>query len=200
MKYLPAETSDIPFPRDVEHLIADATRRIEAFVEGRLDNPIHGFVPSDFRGVYRVLHTLATDMRGSCFVEWGSGFGVVATLAAKLGFDAGGIEYHEELVEAAEDLARDHGVDIPFARGTFVPHDAQDLIDLTEWPSWLEGGGHDGHEDLAVDPRDIDLVFAFPWPGEGHVVEAIFDRICSPGALLLTWADMDGPTLVRKEA
>ena len=35
-------------------LLTEADRRIEAFVEARSDDPVFGFVPSDFHLVYRV--------------------------------------------------------------------------------------------------------------------------------------------------
>ena len=197
MKYLHVPASELPIPDDVSRLIDDASARIDDFVAIRIDHPLPAFVPCEFTAVYRVLRSLAASMQGGCFVEWGAGFGVVATLAAKLGFDARGIEIQPELVDAAKDLATDHGANVAFACGSFVPHEAQDLIDQTEWPSWLEAGGHDGHDDIEVDPRDIDLVFAFPWPGESHVIESIFERVCSPGARLLTWGSIDGACLAQ---
>ncbi len=108
MKYLYAPASELPIPDDVLRLIDDAGDRIEDFIASHLDNPIPAFIPCEFTEVYRVLRSLTESMQGGCFVEWGAGFGVVATLAAKLGLNAYGIEIQPELVEAATELAVDH--------------------------------------------------------------------------------------------
>ena len=190
--------STLPPPPDILRLIDDANARIDRFDEERHDQPLAGFVPSEFGPVYNVLNSLATTMSGGCFVEWGSGFGVVTMMAARLGFDAGGIEIQPDLVQASEELAHDHMIDVEFVSGSFVLSAAQGLLDDTDWP-WLEPGGMDGHEALNVDPCDIDLVFAYPWPGEAHVIESIFDMICESGALLLTWnGGIEQTRLLRK--
>src|SRR5262245_46747263 len=93
-------------PGDVRSFLREADRRIERF---QLTSRIPAFVPSDFGASYGILKQLA----GAClkpgrlFCEWGSGFGVVACLAAMLEFDAYGIEIEAELVDAAQQLADD---------------------------------------------------------------------------------------------
>jgi hypothetical protein len=73
------------------------------------------FVPSDY-GATCPAASLLRAAPGRLFCEWGSGFGVVACLAALLDFDACGIEIDEELVEAARQLAQ--AFDLPqFVRG-----------------------------------------------------------------------------------
>src|SRR5579885_3294362 len=98
--------ADAELPADVRALLREADRRIERF---QRDCHVPGFVPSDFAGAYRVLRALqeADAAPGGLFCEWGSGFGVVACLAALLGYDAHGIEIEGELVDAARELAAD---------------------------------------------------------------------------------------------
>ena len=175
----------------VKNLIEEANRRIDSFVDDRGVHPLVGFVPSDFDEVYSALYAISR-IREGYFVEWGSGFGVATLLAAELGFEAGGIEIQADLVNEAERLAEDFEIDAEFIVGSYVPPDAQDLIDLTEGPEWLEHGGQDGHGLLDIDPMDIDVVFAYPWPGEAEVIEALFERLTSPGAILFTWNGLDG--------
>src|SRR5262245_60803488 len=101
---LPSEVPAIP--ADVERYLREAERRIVQFQQSA---HIPGFVPSDYYRVYGVLRAIAeqSEAPGQRFCEWGSGFGVVAGLAAFLGFEAWGIEIEAELVEAARTLAAD---------------------------------------------------------------------------------------------
>jgi len=173
-------------PAGVAALVRDAYGRIDEFARRRL-RP--GFVCSDAVLAYQGLRWLcdegyAPDRR---LVEWGSGFGVVACAARTLGFEACGIEIDPELVDEAERLAEDHGLAVPFACGTFVPEGGEELLDRAVDTAWLESGGADGHDALERDPDEFDVVFAFPWPGDEVVVEALFDRYAATGAVLLTY-------------
>src|SRR5262252_8771278 len=106
----------LALPGDVRSFLREADRRIERFLRaGR----VPAFVPSDFPRAYRALRAVAEGglAAGGLFCEWGSGFGVVACLAAMLDFDACGIEAEGELVEAARELADDFGLPVEFAHG-----------------------------------------------------------------------------------
>ncbi len=182
-------------PDDVLHLIREANERIDVFVRSRGLGELSGFVPSDFKLVYRALLALSCENTGA-FVEWGSGFGVATLIAAKLGFDARGIEIQPELVVAAESLADDFEIDAEFVCASYVPAAAQDLLDTIDGPDWLEPGGQDGHDLLDLAPKDLDLVYAYPWPGEAWVIETLFSRMTCPSARLLTFNGMEGMRLV----
>src|SRR5436309_15121193 len=102
---MPLKDLDLPGggaapPADVRAFLREAERRIERF---QRTSRSPAFVPSDFAGAYGVLQALAAAnlAPGNRFCEWGSGFGVVACLAAMLDFDAYGIEVEAELVDAA---------------------------------------------------------------------------------------------------
>src|SRR5262245_30630520 len=99
---MPLADLDLPVsqatvPDDVQSFLREAEGRIVRFQQ---TSRVHGFVPSDFERVYGVLRAVAArDLApGRRFCEWGSGFGVVAGLAAMLDFDACGIEVEAELV------------------------------------------------------------------------------------------------------
>jgi hypothetical protein len=182
---LPLPRAD-ELPERVRALIREADQRTQAFVARRT---IPGFVLSDFERVGRALQAVkeAGLASGDACCEWGSGFGVVALMAACLGFRACGIEINEDLVDEATALAADFELDVEFACGTYVPHGGEDLTDACEEFDWLSAGGACGYDALAADPADFDLIFAYPWPGEEHVIDGLFERYGAVSALLLTY-------------
>ncbi len=182
--------------------IADAQTRIEAFIQSRLNEPIHSFVPSDFPLAYGALRHVAEKRLapGPLFCEWGSGAGVVTCLAAMLGFEACGIEVESDLVDLAVRLARHHHVRAGFCQGNFVPHEGQAIAAQTEEFEWLAVGGRDPYAEMDMEIADFDLVFAYPWPGEERVIERLFDRFAANGALLMTYNGHEGVRLFRKRA
>lgn len=190
-----------PVPPEVATFIADADSRAEAFIESHLTEPIHAFVPSDFSLVYRVLRYVANAhlASGSAFCEWGSGAGVVTCLAAMVGFDACGIEFEADLVELSTELAREYHVTAGFCRGNFVPRGGQKIAEQVGEFEWLASGGPDPYDEMSLDIDDFDMIFAYPWPGEEGVVERLFDRFASNGALLMTYnGDTEGIRLFRR--
>ena len=182
--------------------LRDAGKRIDAFFEARWQDPIVGFVPSDFTKVWPLLAAIAEQglARGRRFCEWGSGFGVVAGLAARLGFAAHAIEIEKDLVEASRRLLADHRLAVKLACGSFIPEGGEPLAEIKAEMAWLLTGGPDGHALLGVDADEWDVVFAYPWPGEEHVVERIFERFAADGALLVTHRADKGIRLQRKVA
>jgi len=160
-----------------------------------------GFVPSDFEEVYRALEAVREGglAPGPAFCEWGSGLGVVACLAATLGFSAHGIEIDRDLVDAAREFAADHGLAVAFSCGSFLPPGCDDLADEPREFDWLLPGGDDGHAALDLDPAELDLVFAYPWPGDEQVVFDLFERVAGTGALLVTYHGIDGIRARRKQ-
>ena len=198
---LPAPGNDA-LPEGVRALLRESGRRMEIFFDRRAQAPVPGFVHSDFERVYRALSAVAQSnlAAGSSFCEWGSGFGVVALLAASLDFRACGIEIDADLVEDAQSLAADFDLDVEFACGTFVPPGGEDLTDVPTDVLWLSAGGPCGHEALGVDPADFDVIFAYPWPGEEQVIEDLFERYASDAAILLTFHGYEDIRARRKVA
>jgi hypothetical protein len=173
---------------------------MEAFFERHGKDAVPGFVPGDFERIYRALESVAeSDLApGDTFCEWGSGFGVVTLLAARLDFNACGIEIHESLVDESRALAERFDLDVEFACGNFVPPGGEGATDVPMEFSWLLAGGPCGHDLLGVDPAEFDVVFAYPWPGEERVIEDLFERYAGEGALLLTFHGHEDLRLRRK--
>jgi len=189
--------SSVALPRDVARLLEESARRLEEFPRGKT---LPGFIPSDFEQVYRTLAAVAVGnvAPGDCFCEWGSGLGVVALLAAQLELNAHGIEIEAELVEAARRLADDFELEVDFACGTFVPPGGEEYVDSVAEFDWLHAGGGCGHEELGLAPDELDIVFAYPWPGEEAVIETLFDRFAAAGAVLVTYRGLEGVSVQRK--
>ena len=193
-------------PETVASLISEAERRIDQFVDERSVLPT-GFVPCNFETVYRALAAIEERSLacGNSLCEWGSGFGVVATLATTLGFNACGIEIDEELVEEAQKLADDFDLPVEFVQGSFIPEEAQlavesGYLDHIGQPSWLVTHAEAAYDELGLEPDDFDLIFAYPWPGEESVIDVLFDRVAGVGTLLLTFDQYNSIRLKRKIA
>jgi SAM-dependent methyltransferase len=187
-------------PTTVAALLAEAKTQID-LLEEESRASIPAFVPSDFELVYRGLAAIKSGnlATGRRFLEWGSGNGVVTCLAVLLGFDAAGIEIEPKLVRLAEQLAKKHRVAAEFACGSFVPTGSEPRLDLAGGDvTWLASGGHDGYEQLQLDPDDFDIIFAYPWPGEEQVIFDLFADNAAVGALLLTYHGQEGLRLQRK--
>jgi hypothetical protein len=175
-----------PLPADVGRFIAEAERRIERFQD---ECRVPGFVPSDYAAAYALLRGLSfgSTARGRQFCEWGSGFGVVACLAAMVDFDACGIEVEGVLVEEARRLADDFALPVEFAHGSFIPRGAEDRVHTGGVYSWMTTEGDYAYDELGLEVRDLDVVFAYPWPDEEDITAELFDRYAGPGALLATY-------------
>ncbi len=189
---------DLPPP--LEALVLEAGRRIDAFVEARVRRPIYAFVPSDFRVVYGALLTVRERWLapGDEFLEWGSGFGVVTMLAAAIGFSARGIEIEPDLVIEARRLARDFGAPVEFYVGSLLPAAEVGVTPPDGEVSWLDTTAQSAYEDLGMDLDELDVVFAFPWPGEGQVLLDVFEAHAAVGALLVTYEGIEGVQTWRK--
>lgn len=190
-------------PNDVIRYLDEASERIDAFLA---DNPVlvRGFLPSAFVEVYHAFqfirdHHLAA---GNRMCEWGSGFGVVASLASMAGFDACGIEIHEDLVEASRILADDFSFDVEFVHGSFVPEGSDHLIDQAfaenEGEISLEPHPDDAYRDLGFSVDEFDVIFCYPWPNDVELTERIFGQFASTGALLMTYRGRGQVLLQRK--
>ncbi|WP_428387761.1 class I SAM-dependent methyltransferase [Mucisphaera sp.] len=201
LQHLDLPLADPDLSDRAAELIEDALdHRIPRWIHDRRDNPIPGFVPADYPLVYQALasieaHGLAS---GNRFLEWGSGFGVVTALASLLGYEAHGVEVEHDLVDQAEALIDDHHIHATFARGSYLPPDAEQLTDAIDDMSWLETDRPDGYDELGLDIDDFDIIYVYPWPGEEPIAEACFERFAATGALLLTYRTDDRLWLHRK--
>ena len=191
-------------PDDVVAFLREADLRVSQFVK---NSPVRvtGFVPSDFVTVYHSLRAIteANLASGTSLCEWGSGFGVVASLAAMLEFKVCGIEIERGLVSASRRLADDFRLPVEFVHGSFVPSGAEADVEeayaacSTEY-FWLVTDADDAYDELGLGPDDFDVVFAYPWPGEECLIECLFEKYAAEGALLLTYTQYNSVRLQRK--
>jgi hypothetical protein len=194
---LPPFSRSATLPVGVRKFLRDAERRIEQF---RWDRHFPAFVPSDFAEIYTTLAALESSglLEGRWFCEWGSGFGVIACLAAMLEFDAWGIEIEGELVDAARSLAEDYSLPALFVRGSFIPAGGHAFVKTAGQCAWLAAIAGGGHEELGLDPDDFDVIFAYPWPDEEILTEKLFERYARDGAVLMTYHEVGGLRLRQK--
>lgn len=191
-------------PSEVVDFLREADARISVFF-GNSAVRAGSFFPSDFLSVYHALRAIcsANLAAGNSFCEWGSGFGVVASLAAMLEFDACGIEYEGCLVDASRRLAHDFDVPVEFVCGSFIPPGGEIYTDEACATAagdffWLVTESDDAYEELGRDPDDLDVVFAYPWPDEERVIEDLFDNYAAVGSLLLMHHEYQTVRLKRK--
>ena len=185
-------------PRDVRSFLREANRRIERF---QADFRIPGFVPSDFALAYGALQAVAREgvASGNHFCEWGSGFGVVSCLAARLDFQAVGIEVEGNLVDAAQQLADDFDLPVDFHHGSFIPVGGETSFALTDEFAWLATNEGTTGDERDHDPTEFDVIFAYPWPDEERFIGALFDRYADTGAVLATYHGGEAIRLRRKK-
>lgn len=191
-------------PDDVSAFLREADSRVSQFVR---NHPIRvtGFVPSNFVTVYHGLRAIteANLAAGTSLCEWGSGFGVVASLAAILGFKVCGIEIDGGLVDVSRTLADDFALPVEFVHGSFIPPGAEAYAEEAYADSdgkyfWLVTDADDAYGELGLDLDDFDVVFAYPWPGEEHLITCLFEKYAAEQALLLLYDHFDSLRLVRK--
>jgi len=187
-----------PVPPEVGRFLRDAGERIERF---QSTSRCHGFVPSDHTGAYGVLRAIAEShvAPGNRFCEWGSGYGVVACLAAMLDFESCGIEIDGDLVAAARRLAEDFGLPVEFACDSFVPAGGEDCVEVAGSFAWMTTHAGAAEDELGLAADDFDVIFAYPWPDEEWVIDDLFKRYAAVGAVLVTYHGGEEGYRVRRK-
>ena len=154
----------------------------------------HGYVSADYQAVYDSLNRLRN--RVATVLEWGSGLGIVTIMASRMGFEAFGIESEPDLVGHSQNFALAYGPEARFAQGSFIPDDFEwDPTDahvnrtIIDIPS--------GYDELDMELRDFDLIYAYPWPDEHSLLHAVIRQCGRSGAMLLTYDAREGIQLVR---
>jgi 16S rRNA G966 N2-methylase RsmD len=198
---VPESIKKIPLSAEAEELIETAYERIESFMLSE-ESTIENFVNCDFHLVEQSLQWIEQNhlLAGNRFCELGSGFGVVAMLAASRGMESVGIEVEPSLVEQSSQLAEDLEIDVEFFAGSFVPRDANCCLDMSSTIQHVDTSEGDVYEEIGLAMDEFDLFFAFPWPGEEEFFEAVFAECASNGALLLTYHGREGMRLKRRHS
>ena len=203
LQIVPLELNSQSLPSDISQYLAEASTRIDGYLA---ENPVlvRGFLPSSFVEVYRAFQFIRDNhlATGDRMCEWGSGFGVVASLASINGFEAWGIEIQARLIEASRELADDFAMDVEFVHGSFVPSGSDHLIDQAfaeqEGDISLEPHHDDAYADMGFSVDEFDVIFCYPWPNDIPLVERIFSQFASTGALLMTYRERGQVLLQRK--
>lgn len=153
------------------------------------------YVSADYELVYETLKTLRG--RICTFLEWGSGLGVVTIMASRLGFDAYGIEVEEQLVDFSLELARQYAPNATFATGSFIPDEYRWTPEYADDLSRTSIDSADAYDQLDMELRDFDLVFAYPWPQEQSMYHTIMREFGGPNSLYLNFDSREGTSLSR---
>ena len=89
-----------------------------------------------------------------------------------------------------------------FVHGSFVPQGADRIIDQAyadfDGALSLDSHADNTYEELAMEVRDFDLIFAYPWPNDEALTADLFEHFAASGALLLTYDETDLARLRRK--
>lgn len=180
-------------------MIDQANEAIERFMLADQE-VIENFVTCDFHLTQSALAWILEKhlLTGERFCEFGSGFGVVAMLAAGLGLESIGIEIEQVLVDEAIGLAEQLGNDAKFFCGSFIPRETLDDLDIDRDIRNVTIEEDEVYREVGLGMDDFDLFFAFPWPGEQMFFEQVFEKLAASGALLLTYRGRDGMQLQRK--
>lgn len=159
------------------------------------DPAFAGYVSADYEVIFHELKKLKS-LGVKTFLEWGSGLGVVAIMASRIGFDAFGIEAESKLVDISCDLIEDFGSNAKIALGSFIPdafvwEPAKD--DETQRTSI---DAPDAYESIELELSDFDVVYAYPWPTEQLLYRQILGEFGGPNVKLLTYDARCGAELV----
>ena len=165
------------------------------WTEGDSTPAFEGYVSADYFAVYESL--LPLQNQGLNFLEWGSGLGIVAIMASRMGFNAYGIEFESELVLLAESLATKFGSTAHFATGSFIPDDFQWDVPEGDGTERTNVDSRAAYDELGMDLRDFDLIYAYPWPTEHQLFRKIVREHGRADSILMTFDVREGVELVR---
>lgn len=177
-------------------LVEAAEARFDEFYKQQLNKRYPRYIASEPDQVYAALKWV-TDrglVQDRKFVEWGSGFGIATCMAALLGYEATGIELRAGLVDIARELARSQSIEANFICTSYIPegyieYEIAGGTDLSIDESFgyqLEGGPvYRGEEDLDIE--EVDLFYAYPWPGEQEMMLKLFDALAGVDAIMIAY-------------
>ena len=153
------------------------------------------FVASDYEAVYHALVRLKG--QAETVLEWGSGLGVIAIMAARLGFDAYGIEIEPKLVDLSCGLAEKYDAEVEFAVGSYVPADYTVDPELVDGDFRTSFDDEPAYDELDMELRDFDIVFVYPWPNERALHQDIMRRCGGQRSLFMTFDVREGLLIER---
>ena len=206
---LEIELSSIYIPEAVAKVIEASDRRWEQFFAARGHRRAPRFVPSEPELVFAALQEVTQRglPTGHVFCEWGSGFGTATCLAALLGYEAYGLEIHEELADISRDMAQQLGISVEICCASFLPEGyesysgvgGEDLVKPESFGYFDdEIEGELRYDGMGLDIAEIDLFFAYPWPEEQELIQQLFDAVAVEGAILVAYHSAKEICVFRK--
>lgn len=199
MKNDPSECETLS---EAEHLLLEMkqlwTESDEIWDRCRDQLEFGSFVSADYLAIYRELVRLRGQVE--TVLEWGSGLGVVTIMASRLGFDAYGIEVEPVLVEHSLELAEKYGPNAQFATGSFIPDEYEWNSEITSDSTRTDHDSRAAYDELDMELRDFDLVYAYPWPDEHGFFMNILRTCGREGSLFLSYDAREGAAVTRVES
>lgn len=159
------------------------------------DRDFSMFVAADYSLVYRTL--LQYQHRFTRFLEWGSGTGVATIMASLLGFESYGIEIEPGLIERSRQLAGKYRAKAVFVEGSFIPDGYDWNAEHADEHFRSRAHGVSGYDQLDLELRDFDLIYAYPWPDEESLFHDIMRQCSGRNSLLLTYHVREGMKVTR---
>ena len=155
-------------PDKINRLIQDCKKTGDE-INSRDAGAIDQFEPADGRICWNLLNSVKQQVftdHNAIFCEWGSGLGLVTLIASTIGLDATGIEIEGELVDLACEFSIQHAIPASFIHASIYPEDNAGPV---------------------FDYGNVDLFFAYPWPGEITKMMNLFNRVAAGGAVLVCY-------------
>ncbi|MGC6426431.1 MAG: hypothetical protein ACON5H_05470 [Akkermansiaceae bacterium] len=197
-----------PIPDEIAELLHESGRRCDEFFQSDLGRRYPRYLPSKAELVYAAMAHLKEhgQISGEVFCEWGCGFGIATCMASLLGFEAYGIEIEEELAERAAKLAHDLEIPVDILCTSFLPIGYEECEgiggkDLLKPESTTSRGEVSDTTPLydGLDPGEIDLFFAYPWPGQEEFLMDLFEAVSHEDAILLIYHSSGEICAYRRE-
>jgi hypothetical protein len=155
----------------------------DQFDEKVRQHHFHPFVAADYDLVVDALmRRRGANLR---FLEWGAATGVITIIADLLGFDAYGIELDLDLVATARQLAKRFDSRAKFVAGSFLPTGYKWRPLDGDRRTGTLGTGVSGYRELGHSLDEFDVVFGYPWDGEGELMLDLMTRYGRDDATLL---------------
>lgn len=185
-------------PTEIRGIVDESDLRIDALFADRGNLRVPKYMPSDPELFYRALAFITEQdlPLGRVFCEWGCGFGICACIAAKLGYEAYGVELDPKMAAEARSLADDLGIPVEILETSYVPggYDSytgvggECLIKEDRMASrddrFVSELIYDG---MDREIAEIDVFFVYPWPLEQDFMQELFDEIAVEGAILIAF-------------
>jgi len=184
-------------PPDAQALVDAAESRFEEFYARQLNKRYPRYIASDPAQVYAAISWVKEHdlVLGNRFIEWGSGFGIATGLAALLGFEASGIELRRGLVEIARELLARQQIEADFLCTSYIPdgfieYETASGSDLIPDDSFGQTNERtpiylDGEKEIEI--GEIDLFYAYPWPGEQEMMLKLFEHVATADSILIAY-------------